>query len=148
FMSDEEAGGFHGSQWLVDHHPEWFTGATEAISEVGGFSVTLADETRIYPVAAAEKGISWATLTAHGLAGHGSMANDDNAVTRIAGAVARLGAHEFPLDRTDTLDAFLASITELTGIEFPDDDLDGAIRKLGPVSRMIVSTLRNTANPT
>ena len=36
------------------------------------------------------------------------MINDDNAVTRIAAAVARLGAHEFPITRTATVDAFLA----------------------------------------
>jgi len=148
FMSDEEAGGLYGAQWLVDHHPEWFAGATEAISEVGGFSVTLDDTRRAYLVAAAEKGIAWATLKATGRAGHGSMANDDNAVTRVAQAVAALGGHEFPLHRTATVDAFLASITELTGMEFPEDDLEGSIAKLGPISRLVLATLRNTANPT
>ena len=34
-----------GAQWLVDHHPELFAGATEAISEVGGFSVGLCTTT-------------------------------------------------------------------------------------------------------
>lgn len=148
FVADEEAGGFQGADWLVDHRPDWFTGATEAISEVGGFSMTLDNTERAYLVAAAEKGIAWATLTAHGRAGHGSMANDDNAVTRLAAAVARLGAHEFPLRRTATLDAFLAEITRLTGLEFPDEDLEGAIAKLGPVSRLVAATIRNTANPT
>jgi len=148
FMADEEAGGLYGAQWLVDHHPEWFTGATEAISEVGGFSVTLDDTRRAYLVAAAEKGIAWATLKATGRAGHGSMANDDNAVTRVAQAVAALGGHEFPLHRTATVDAFLASITELTGMEFGEDDLEGSIAKLGPISRLVLATLRNTANPT
>src|SRR5664279_1389614 len=52
FMSDEEAGGAWGSQWLVEHHPELFTDATEAISEVGGFSITLDDQRRAYLVAA------------------------------------------------------------------------------------------------
>jgi acetylornithine deacetylase/succinyl-diaminopimelate desuccinylase-like protein len=148
FVADEEAGGFQGAGYLVENHPEWFAGATEAISEVGGFSVTLENHERAYLVAAAEKGIAWATLTAHGRAGHGSMANDDNAVTRLAAAVARLGTHEFPLRRTATLDAFLTSITELTGHEFPDEDLEGAIAKLGPISRVVLATLRNTANPT
>lgn len=148
FVSDEEAGGFHGAQWLVENRPEWFTGATEAISEVGGFSVTLEGDRRAYLVAAAEKGIAWATLTARGTAGHGSMANSDNAVTRVAEAVARLGSYEFPLRRIATLDAFLAAVTELTGLEFPADDLEGAIRKLGPISRLVLATLRNTANPT
>ena len=41
FFADEEAGGRLGSHWLVDHHPELFEGVTEAISEVGGYSVTL-----------------------------------------------------------------------------------------------------------
>ncbi|MEO7125695.1 MAG: M20/M25/M40 family metallo-hydrolase [Nakamurella sp.] len=148
FVSDEEAGGFHGAGWLVENHPEWFAGATEAISEVGGFSMTLENEKRAYLVASAEKGIAWATLTAHGRAGHGSMANDDNAVSKLAAAVARLGSYQFPLHRTATLDAFLVAITELTGLQFPDDDLEGAVRKLGPISRLVLATLRNTANPT
>lgn len=112
FMADEEAGGYYGARWLVDHHPELFDGATEAISEVGGFSVSLDDTRRAYLIAAAEKGIAWATLTATGTAGHGSMINDDNAVTRVATAVARLGNHEFPITRTATVDAFLGKVTE------------------------------------
>lgn len=148
FMSDEEAGGLFGSHWLVDHHPELFAGATEALSEVGGFSVSLPEDRRAYVFAAAEKGIGWATLTATGRAGHGSMINDDNAVSRVARAVTALAEHEFPLTRTPTVDALLAAMHQLIGIEFPEHDLEGAIAKLGPVSRVINATLRNTANPT
>ncbi|MGS0686873.1 M20/M25/M40 family metallo-hydrolase [Nakamurella sp. GG22] len=148
FMSDEEAGGDWGAQWLVDHHPELFEGATEAISEVGGFSIPIADDRRAYLVAAAEKGVAWAHLTATGRAGHGSMINDDNAVSRIAAAVSRLGTHEFPITHTATVDALLARITELTGLEFPEEDLESAVAKVGPVARILNATLRNTANPT
>lgn len=148
FMSDEEAGGTFGAQWLVDHHPELFADATEAISEVGGFSIPLSDERRAYLVAAAEKGVAWAHLSATGTAGHGSMINDDNAVSRIAAAVTALANHEFPITRTATVDALLVKMTELTGLEFPEDDLEGAVTKVGPVSRIVNATLRNTANPT
>ena len=148
FVSDEEAGGTWGAQWLVDFYPELFADATEAISEVGGFSITLDDARRAYLVAAAEKGVAWAHLKANGRAGHGSMINDDNAVTRIANAVARLGSHEFPLTMTATVRSFLDKMTELTGMEFPEDDLAGTIAKLGPVARIINATLRNTATPT
>ena len=41
FFADEEAGGVYGSQWVVAQHPEFFAGVSEAISEVGGFSVTF-----------------------------------------------------------------------------------------------------------
>ncbi len=148
FVSDEEAGGTWGAQWLVDFYPELFADATEAISEVGGFSVTLDDTRRAYLVAAAEKGVAWAHLKASGRAGHGSMINDDNAVTRIANAVSRLGSHEFPLTMTTTVRSFLDKMTELTGLEFPEDDLAGSIAKIGPVARIINATLRNTATPT
>ncbi|HEY5116420.1 MAG TPA: M20/M25/M40 family metallo-hydrolase, partial [Nakamurella sp.] len=148
FMSDEEAGGTYGSQWLVDHHPDLFSDATEAISEVGGFSIPIGDDQRAYLVAAAEKGVAWAHLTATGRAGHGSMINDDNAVSRIAQAVSTLGSHEFPIIHTATVDALLAKITELTGLDFPEQDLESSVAKVGPVSRIVNATLRNTANPT
>jgi acetylornithine deacetylase/succinyl-diaminopimelate desuccinylase-like protein len=147
-MSDEEAGGAFGAHWLVDEHPELFIGVTEAISEVGGFSIPLGDERRAYLVAAAEKGVAWATLRATGRAGHGSMINHDNAVSRIAAAVTRLGTHEFPIVHTATVDAMLARVHELTGLEFPESDLEGSVSKIGPVSRIVNATLRNTANPT
>ncbi len=41
FVADEEAGGRKGAHWLVDNHPDLFADCSEAISEVGGFSVTL-----------------------------------------------------------------------------------------------------------
>lgn len=41
FLADEEAGGVWGASWLVDNRPELFAGATEALSEVGGFSFPL-----------------------------------------------------------------------------------------------------------
>ena len=97
FTADEEAGGSWGAQWLVDRHPDLFADCTEAISEVGGFSLTVRDDLRLYLIETAEKGIAWMKLTARGTAGHGSMVNDDNAVTELADAISRLGRHEFPI---------------------------------------------------
>jgi acetylornithine deacetylase/succinyl-diaminopimelate desuccinylase-like protein len=125
-----------------------FEGVTEAVGEVGGFSVTLGEGLRAYTIEIAEKGIAWMRLRVRGRAGHGSMLHDDNAVTKLAAAVARLGEHEFPLVVTDSVRAFLASVTELTGLEFAEDDLPGAVAKLGPFARVVGATLRDTANPT
>ncbi|GAB3484573.1 M20/M25/M40 family metallo-hydrolase [Amycolatopsis cihanbeyliensis] len=148
FLADEEAGGSYGAQWLVDNRPELFEGATEAVSEVGGFSITLKDDVRTYLIETAEKGIRWMKLRVRGTAGHGSMIHRDNAVTKLSEAVARLGNHQFPLVLTDSVREFLAGVTEITGWDFPEDDLDGAVAKLGNISRMIGATLRDTANPT
>ena len=148
FLADEEAGGLQGSQWLVDHRPELFEGCTEAIGEVGGFSITIGDSVRAYLIETAEKGIAWLRLRVRGRPGHGSMLHEDNAVTLLAEAVAKLGRHRFPLVLTETVREFLAGVGELTGLEFPEDDLDGAVAKLGSVARAVGATLRDTANPT
>ena len=154
FVADEEHGGKYGAQWLVANRPDLFAGVTEAIGEVGGFSVTLpckdGGDRRLYLIETAEKGLLWMRLTARGRAGHGSMVHDDNAVTAIAEAVAKLGRHEFPLVLTDTVAQFLVAVGEQTGYEFDPDspDLEGAVAKLGPIGRLIGATLRDTANPT
>src|SRR5699024_10593492 len=55
-FADEEHGGARGAKWMVANHPEDFHGATEAISEVGGFSAYI-NGRRAYLIQTAEKGI-------------------------------------------------------------------------------------------
>lgn len=154
FVSDEEHGGTYGANWLVDNRPDLFDGVTEAIGEVGGFSLTVprkdGGERRLYLIETAEKGLSWMRLTARGRAGHGSMLHEDNAVTAIAGAVDRLGRHQFPLVLNPAVEQFLTAVAEETGYDFDvnSPDLDGTIAKLGGVARIVSATLRDTANPT
>ena len=148
FLADEEAGGEYGAQWLVRNRPDLFEGCDEAVGEVGGFTLTVAEDQRVYLIETAEKGIAWMRLNARGKPGHGSFLHDDNAVTKVAEAVARLGNHTFPLTLTDTVRAFLEQMSQLTGLEFPEDDLEGSLRKLGPLSRIVGATVRDTANPT
>jgi acetylornithine deacetylase/succinyl-diaminopimelate desuccinylase-like protein len=148
FVADEEAGGVFGAQWLVENSPELFEGCTEAISEVGGFSLSVNDDLRLYMVETAQKGMAWMRLTATGTAGHGSMVNHDNAVTALCEAVARLGRHEFPVHVTKTVRAFLDEVGDAFGIELDPDDMQATVAKLGPLARIVGATLRNTANPT
>jgi acetylornithine deacetylase/succinyl-diaminopimelate desuccinylase-like protein len=148
FLADEEAGGSLGSHWLVENHPELFADCTEAVSEVGGFSLTLGDERRLYLIQTAEKGIAWMRLRARGKPGHGSMLQDDNAVTRLSQAVARLGEHRFPVVLTATVRAFLEEVSDVLGVTFDPDDPEAVVAHLGPAAKLIGATLRNTANPT
>jgi acetylornithine deacetylase/succinyl-diaminopimelate desuccinylase-like protein len=148
FLADEEAGGFFGAKWLVEHRPELFEGATEAISEVGGFSITVGDGVRAYLIETAEKGLMWLRLKARGTAGHGSMLHEDNAVAKLAAALTRLDQHAFPLVLHDSVRDFLAGVSEITGVAFDPDDPEEAVGRLGSLSRMIGATLRDTANAT
>ncbi len=148
FTADEEAGGEYGAHFLVANHPADFEGCTEAIGEVGGFSYTIAPDLRLYLIETAEKGLDWLRLHAKGRPGHGSMIHDDNAVTALAEAVARLGRHRFPVVMTDTVRAFLDAVSETLGIELDPDQPEEAIFKLATIAPIVGSTIRNTANPT
>ncbi len=146
--ADEEAGSGLGAQWLVENHPETVSDCTEGIGEVGGFSLTVRDDLRLYLIQTAEKGIAWLNLLADGTAGHGSMRNDDNAITELAGAVARIGAYEWPNRITGAQQAFLDAVAEAFGIELDPDDAESTLARLGTVARMVGATMSNTANPT
>lgn len=146
FTADEEAGGIHGARHLATRHRDAFDGVTDAVSEVGGFSVTV-DDRRLYLLQTAEKGILWLRLTARGAAGHGSLVHRDTAVSRLAGAVARIGAHVWPTATTATHDAMSARWAEITGRPLPSDD-DGLRTELGATSAWVRATLRDTANVT
>ena len=148
FFADEEAGGDYGSRWLVKHRPEVFAGYSEAVSEVGGFSVTITGEHRLYLIEAAQKGIQWMKLTAKGTAGHGSFINQNNAVTKVADAVARIGNYEWPQLETKTSNIFFRKIAELTGDKYDPKNVKPLLHHLGDAVKMLGATISNTANPT
>ena len=147
FFADEEAGGVLGSHYLVKNRPDLFAGATEAISEVGGYSIDL-DGTRAYLVQTGEKALIWARLVARGTAGHGSQINSDNAITRLAGAVARIGSQEWPVHLTKTTTELLGRVAAILGKDPRRTTPDELAIATGTASRFISASLRNTANPT
>ncbi|SMG38741.1 M20/M25/M40 family metallo-hydrolase [Agreia pratensis] len=147
FFADEEAGGVLGSHYLVKNRPDLFEGATEAISEVGGYSIDL-DGTRAYLVQTGEKALIWAKLVARGTAGHGSQINSDNAITRLAGAVARIGSQEWPVHLTKTTTELLGRVAAILGKDPQRTTPDELAIATGTASRFISASLRNTANPT
>jgi acetylornithine deacetylase/succinyl-diaminopimelate desuccinylase-like protein len=148
FFADEEAGSIYGSHYMVKNHPEVFAGCTEAVSEVGGFSVTVSGGKRLYLIETAEKGIHWMRLTAHGRAGHGSVMNDENALTRLTEAVSNIGNYTWPQRYSKTVKAFFKRVADETGKPYDEADLQPLLQEVGFAARMIGATLQNTANPT
>ncbi|HKN45109.1 MAG TPA: M20/M25/M40 family metallo-hydrolase, partial [Propionibacteriaceae bacterium] len=110
FTADEEAGSGLGARWLVDEHREVVDGCQEAIGEVGGFSLTVRDDLRLYLIQTAEKGMAWLNLIADGRAGHGSLRNRENAITELSAVVARIGQYDWPRKITDPQRAFLEAL--------------------------------------
>ncbi|HWL02786.1 MAG TPA: M20/M25/M40 family metallo-hydrolase [Microbacteriaceae bacterium] len=145
FFADEENGGPFGSHWLVEHHPELFAGATEAISEVGGYSIDVAGQ-RAYLLQTGEKALVWIRLVASGPAAHGSRLVRDNAITRLAEAVARIGRTEWPVRLTTTTEGLLAELARL--LPSVGRDPDDLVLATGSAAGFLQASLRSTSNPT
>ena len=152
FVADEEDRGDFGAHWLVAEHPELFEGCAAAISESGGYTyhVPAADgrKVRLYPVGTAERGTAHLLLTARGRAGHGSRPNDENAVTRLVGALHRIAGNRWPVSLTPTVRAFLERTGAALGVAVDLSDVDGTVAALGPAGALVVPTVRNSTTPT
>jgi acetylornithine deacetylase/succinyl-diaminopimelate desuccinylase-like protein len=148
FSADEEAGGHKGVKHLVKAQRDVFDGVSEAIGEVGGFSIPVPGGRRLYPVQVAEKGQAWARLTAHGASSHGAMEATDSALLRLARTVDRIGAEQFPVHLVKSCRAFLDAAADAHGIALDEADPGPVLDRLGAFARMIGPTTRHTANPT
>jgi len=146
FFADEENGGVYGSHWLVDTRPELFAGATEAISEVGGYSIDVGGK-RAYLLQTGEKALVWIKLTARGMAAHGSRVISDNAVTKLARAVVAVADLDWPVQLTTTTTALLQQLRSMLGPDFRDDP-EAIVEATGTAAGFLRATLRVTSNPT
>ena len=150
FTADEECGGRFGAEYLVQQRPELFADCTEAIGEVGGFSISLGPGSRVYPIQVAEKGAAWYRLTASGTPGHGSLPNSDNAIEKLAYVVSELSRQKFDDHLTDDITDLLAAVLQAHDLAYDETDetIATAFRLLGPFGRILLAGTRNTLNVT
>ncbi len=94
WTGDEESGGA-GARWLLANRPESIR-AGVALNEGGGLVLAESGGLQFASLQTAEKTYQDFELTAHGPTGHSSVPLADNAIYRLAGALARLGRHRFP----------------------------------------------------
>ena len=108
-VADEEAGGVHGAEWLVENH--WDEVACDyALTETGG-AVLDAPAGRRITLVAAEKGIGWRRLVVRGTPGHGSMPwGTDNALVTASEVVTRIAAHSTTPRITEYWEALVRSL--------------------------------------
>jgi len=147
FFSDEENGGVFGSHYVVDNRPDLLAGATEAISEVGGYSVTLGEE-RAYLLQTGEKALVWIKLVARGTAAHGSRVIHNNAVTKLAEAVAKIGRRDWPIHLTATTEQLVAELSRIMKVDPQKLGPEEVVLATGTAAGFIQATLRTTTNPT
>ena len=75
------------------------------------------------------------------------MPNDENAIVRLAAAIGRIAAHEWPREYIASVRELLDTLGAMTGIPTADD-LEPLLGTLGGAQGFVRGTLRDTANVT
>ena len=139
----------YGSHLVVDDHPELFAGATEAISEVGGYSIAVGG-TRAYLLQTGEKALVWIKLVARGT--RRPRQPRASATTPSRGSPRpspRSAAREWPVRLTDDdRGSCSASSPASLGRRRRGATPTRSRSRPGPAAGFIRSTLRTTTNPT
>lgn len=121
--ADEEGGPDNGVRWLLEHHRDLIDAAF-ALNEGGGGA--LKDGRRLSNnVQASEKVYQSYRLEVTNPGGHSSLPTKDNAIYRLATALVRLAAYEFPIALNEVTRAFFA---RTAAIETPE--VAEAIRRI------------------
>ena len=129
YLADEETGSLHGARWLAERRPDLLEGVTEAIGEVGGFSVALPGGGRAYTIQTAERGSLWFSIKVPGVAGHAALSGAPNPVRRLGPLIERLNALTVAEEPPAAFGALCRQVAALTG--GPADDPERLLAPLG-----------------
>jgi acetylornithine deacetylase/succinyl-diaminopimelate desuccinylase-like protein len=95
---EEGGGGYNGIEWLVAHRSDLVGGVAYVLNaDAGGGELTNAKPVAM-DVQAAEKVFQTYHLTVRNPGGHSSLPEKDNAIYRLAAALGRIGAYDFPFE--------------------------------------------------
>lgn len=109
-VADEEAGGTHGAKWLVEERFD-LVACDYVLTEVAFPPLRTHGGDLVYPVKVGEKGPFWRKVRATGVPSHGSQPyGTDNAVVRMAEAIAAIARSDGPVDITPEWRAFVEGI--------------------------------------
>ena len=93
---EETSDTFDGVEWLLKNKPGMLD-AQFALNEGAGGRLNAAGERQFLGIQAGEKVYQDYTLVTTNPGGHSSRPSKDNAIYHLAGALARLGAYDFPI---------------------------------------------------
>jgi acetylornithine deacetylase/succinyl-diaminopimelate desuccinylase-like protein len=129
--ADEERGGALGIKHLLHRYPEKLQ-ADFAVNEGAELPIDLGKQ-RVYFLQVGEKGTAWTRLTARGRSCHGSVPSlGDNAVVKLARAVAGLGEYRSPVKLVPEVKYLLQELARIRGLEIPvrEENIDQLLESL------------------
>jgi acetylornithine deacetylase/succinyl-diaminopimelate desuccinylase-like protein len=153
--SDEEAGSHTGMKFLVEEHPDLFSGVRHALSEFGGYTLWHGGR-RFVPIQVAEKQRCLIRATVQGPGGHASAVVRGTASEKLGVLLSRLATRRLPVHVTPVARLMLESMAdELPRHErlairalFVPQVGKPLLRLLGADAQVLAPLVCNTATPT
>ncbi len=154
-LADEEAGGVHGAQFLVERHPELFAGVRHGIGEGGGVTQHLGG-CPFYPIMVAEKRACRLRATVRGPGGHASRTHRGGTMARLAAMLVELDRRRLPVHITPVAERYVREVaaatlepfrSRLLGLLDPDRT-EALLDQMGADSGRFDSILHHTVNAT
>jgi acetylornithine deacetylase/succinyl-diaminopimelate desuccinylase-like protein len=135
--ADEEAGGFFGAGWLVEHRPELFERIGYVINEGGG-GTNVGGQIQV-AVEVTQKLPYWLRATATGEPGHGSRPQAATSVTRLVGALNRLHEHDFGFRVIPAVDRYFRGLAGTVAPEWRERyaDMGSALSQDGVAEALL-----------
>jgi len=114
FLSEagEEGASHVGISFMVEKH--WDEIDAEYALAEGGYASARNGKVRFVEITTTEKVPRGLKLVAHGIAGHGSRPRPDNAIIRLAEAVAKFGSWQPPMRLNDTTRAYFERLASIS----------------------------------
>jgi acetylornithine deacetylase/succinyl-diaminopimelate desuccinylase-like protein len=147
----EEGGSdYNGVQWLLENHRDLID-AAYVINMDGGDPVKVQGKRLMRSVQAAEKVYVTFKLEVHNPGGHSSLPTKENAIYRLAAALGRVSAYEFPARLNEITRTFFQRMaplqqgqlaTDMAAVAATTDSV--AIRRLSDMSPLWNAQLRTT----
>ena len=154
-LSDEEAGGINGAEYLVHHHAELFKDIHYALGEFGGFSTYIGGK-KLYLIQVLEKQVCWMKATLRGPGGHASLPMRGGASAKLGRLLQQLDQKRLPVHITEIprqmLETLSTTLPGPVGTQFKrmldPTQTDSALDTLGIHQRLFEPILRNMVNAT
>lgn len=152
---DEETGGSHGMQHLLEEHPDLFDGVKHAIGEFGGFPLYTFGR-KFYRIGVSQKQYAHIQLRFKGPGGHGSLPAAETVMTRLGHALEILDGAKMPYHKTDLAEQIVRAICRTIPADSQDalqallepQTFEAGLASLGNGSERFESLFRDTANAT
>ncbi|HKO16922.1 MAG TPA: M20/M25/M40 family metallo-hydrolase, partial [Gemmatimonadaceae bacterium] len=105
---EEGGGGYNGIQWLLAHRRDLLGSPAYVLNADAGGGELHDGRPIAMDVQAAEKVFQTYYLTVRNPGGHSSLPEKDNAIYRLAAALGRISAYEFPMQTNAVTRAYFA----------------------------------------